>query len=260
AYCSRYPCDWIEAHIGEITRESVSERIGEDVPDDAYEKFIEPFQGKAHLDKIRATLKASDIIEAKTVKVPVKSVVEYPKSPKIKGIRSESILHTYNLLSNLASTDFGLKHPDTVAGAGIISNRRDVLFRLLWTVVKHGTLRDSGNKLVLDGSTYTANKKGRDPLTQLSRAEIYFKMLRNLGIHAEFVQLYDDWTTAMGFLRSQIPKTHDPAWELVISFDEGIGGKSTLKAMKSYTDELSAKYQKKAYTNFSKAEMRFLSE
>lgn len=63
AYCSRYPCDWIVAHIGEITRETVSERLGESVPDEAYERFIEPFQGKAHLDVIRAGLGSDDMLK-----------------------------------------------------------------------------------------------------------------------------------------------------------------------------------------------------
>ena len=83
AYCSRYPCDWIEAHVGEISRESTSERLGEPVPDEAYEQFIEPFQGKAHLDVIRASLSPNDIVESKTVKIPVKKIVDYPEKAKL---------------------------------------------------------------------------------------------------------------------------------------------------------------------------------
>ncbi|MFW9803749.1 MAG: DUF3795 domain-containing protein [Candidatus Thorarchaeota archaeon] len=258
AYCSRYPCDWIEAHIGEITRESVSERLGEPVPDKAYEQFIEPFQGKAHLDAIRASLSSQEIVESKTVKVPVKKIVEYPEDVKIRAIEVSDLRAAHNFLSTLANTKFGLKHPDTIAGAGIIKGRRDVLFRLLWTIIQNGEFRDGGKKLVIDGVIYSKNKKGRDPLTTLFRANMYFRMLRNLGLRTELIQLYDDWTTDMGFLRSVVPKTHEPAWELVASFTEKIGGESTLKALKAYANELTHEYEKGAYSRFSKADMRFL--
>jgi hypothetical protein len=259
AYCSRYPCDWIEAHIGEITRETVSERLGEPVPDEAYERFIEPFQGKAHLDVIRAGLSSDDIVEAKTVKIPVKRIVDYPETAKIRAVKAADLKAGYDFMSILAGTRFGLKHPDTVAGAGILKGRRDVLFRLFWTIIQNGELRDGGNNLVIDGVTYAENKKGRDPLTTLFRANMYFKMLRDLGIHAELIQLHDKWETSMGFLRTHVPKTHEPAWELVVSFDNKIGGKSTLKALKAYANELTKEYEKRAYSRFSKADMRFLS-
>jgi hypothetical protein len=259
AYCSRYPCDWIEAHIGEITREATSERIGEPVTDDAYERFIEPFQGKAHLDVIRAGLSSDEIIEAKTVKPPIKKIADYPENAKIRGIKLSDLEAAYNFLSTLASTKFGLKHPDTVAGAGILKGRRDVLFRLLWTIIRNGELQDGGNNLVIDGVTYAEHKKGRDPLTKQFRANMYFKMLRDLGIHAKLIQLHDKWTTDMGFLRTHVPKTHEPAWEVVVSFSDRIGGKSTIKALKAYTDQLTREYEKRAYSRFSKADMRFLS-
>jgi hypothetical protein len=258
AYCSRYPCDWIEAHVGEITRETVSERIGEPVPDEAYERFIEPFQGKAHLDTIRADLSNDDIVEAMQVEIPVKKVLEFPSGAKLKPITSSDLKNVHSLISNLGVTDFGLKHPDTVAGAGIIKNRRDILYRLIWTVFQNGELRDENSKLAMNSVTYAANKKGRDPLTMLSRADMYFKLLRNLGIYAEMNQLYDDWTTDIGYLRTHIPRTDDPAWELVISFAEKIGGSSTLKALKTYVEKLSREYQARAYTRFSKGDMRFL--
>ncbi|MHA2140345.1 MAG: DUF3795 domain-containing protein [Candidatus Thorarchaeota archaeon] len=259
AYCSRYPCDWIEAHVGEITRESVSERLGEPVPDWAYEQFIEPFQGKAHLDVIRASQSSDEIVESKTVEIPVKKIVGYPENAKIRAIKPSDLRAAYNFLSALASTRFGLKHPDTVAGAGILKGRRDVLFRFLWTIVQNGKLQNGSKEIVIDGVTYAENKKGRDPLTTLFRANMYFKMLRDLGIHAKLIQLHDEWTTNMGFLRTHVPRTHEPAWELVASFTDEIGGKPTLKALKAYVNELTREYEKRSYSRFSKADMRFLS-
>ncbi|MFW9966348.1 MAG: DUF3795 domain-containing protein [Candidatus Thorarchaeota archaeon] len=259
AYCSRYPCDWIEAHVGEITRESVSERLGEPVPDKAYEQFIEPFQGKAHLDVIRASLNSDDIIESKTVEPPVKKVIDYPANAKIQGIKSSDLKAVHPFLSMLANTKFGLKHPDTVAGAGIIKARREILYRLIWTILMNGELRNGGKKVVIDGVTYAEHKKGRDPLTTQFRANMYFKMLRNLGIDAKLIQLHDKWTTDMGFLRTHVPKTHEPAWELAVTFADKIGGKTILKALKAYANELTREYDKKAYSRFSKADMRFLS-
>jgi hypothetical protein len=251
AYCSRYPCDWIEAHVGEITRESVSERIGESVPDDAYEKFIEPFQGKVHLDKIRESLSKDDIIETKPVEIPIKKIVEYPAT-----LESVTLKPVYDILARLARTDFGLKHPDTVQGDETIKARRDVLFRLIWIAFQNGLLVE-GKTLELDSVIYASNKKGRDPLTMLSRAELYFRMLKQLGIQTELVQLHDDWTTGLGYLRTHIPGSKDPAWKLVLSFEESIGGSVSLAAMKYFADELTDRYQKRAYTYFSKVDMRF---
>ncbi|MFW9912921.1 MAG: DUF3795 domain-containing protein [Candidatus Thorarchaeota archaeon] len=259
AYCSRYPCDWIEAHIGEITRESTSERLGEPVPDKAYEQFIEPFQGKSHLDVIRAALSDADIVEAKTIEIPVKKVVDYPETAKIQGIKSSDLKAVHTFLSTLATTRFGLKHPDTIAGAGIIKARRAVLYRLIWTIILNGELRNGGKNLLIDGVTYAEHKKGTDPLTTQFRANRYFMMLGDLGVDAELIQLHDKWTTDMGFLRTHVPKTHKPAWELVISFTDRIGGKSTMKAFKAYANELTREYEKKAYSRFSKGDMRFLS-
>jgi hypothetical protein len=254
AYCSRYPCDWIEAHVGEITRETVAERIGETVPDDAYEKFIEPFQGKAHLDRIREGLSEDDIIEAKPVEVPTKKIVDYPES-----LESVTLKPAYAILTKLASTDFALKHPDTVQGAETIKARRDVLFRLLWIAFQNGSIV-KGKTLELDSVSYSANKKGRDPLTMLSRAELYFRMLKQLGIKAKLIQLYDDWATGLGYLRTHIPGSEDPTWKLVFSFNEKIGGSISLAAMKYFADELSKRYQKRAYSNFSKVDMRSFLE
>jgi hypothetical protein len=259
AYCSRYPCDWIEAHVGEITRESVSERLGEPVPDKAYEQFIEPFQGKAHLDVIRASLNSDDIIESKTVEPPVKKVIDYPANAKIQGIKPSDLKAVHTFLSMLANTKFRLKHPDTVAGAGIIKARREILYRLIWTIIMNGELRNGGKKVVIDGVTYAEHKKGRDPLTTQFRATMYFKMLRDLGIDAKLIQLHDKWTTDMGFLRTHVPKTHEPAWELAVTFADKVGGKTMLKALKAYANELILEYDKKAYSRFSKANMRFLS-
>ncbi|MFW9845799.1 MAG: DUF3795 domain-containing protein [Candidatus Thorarchaeota archaeon] len=259
AYCSRYPCDWIEAHIGEISREKVEERIGEQVPDEAYESFIEPFQGKAHLDLIRAKLGEDDIVEAKPVELAVKKFIDFPKGAKLNGVNTSALRNAYEVLSELANTSFGLKHPDTMACAGIIKSRRDVIFRLLWTMIGIGNLRAGGRRIVMDGVTYAANKKGTDPLTTLSRAEIYIGMLRNFGIHAELVQLHDDWTTESGYLRTHIPKTNKPAWEFIMSFSEDAGGAPTLKALKAYVEKLVNDFDKRAFTRFSKGDMRFLA-
>ena len=259
AYCSRYPCDWIEARVGEITRESVSERLGEPVPDKAHEQFIEPFQGKAHLDVIRASLNSDDVIESKTVEPPVKSVIDYPAKVRIQGIRSSDLKAVHTFLSTLANATFGLNHPDTIAGAGIIKDRRDILWRLLWTIILNGEPRNGGKNLAMDGVTYAEHKKGRDPLTTQFRANMYFKMLGDLGIDAELIQLHDKWTTDMRFLRTHIPRTHKPAWELVVSFNDEIGGKSTLEALRAYVDRLTKEYEKRAFSRFAKADMRFLS-
>lgn len=259
AYCSRYPCDWIEDSVGQITEESVSKRIGAPVPEEAYQSFIEPFQGKAHLDAIRFKLSDDEIVEARPVEPSTKKIVDYTASATLEGVKSKDLRSAHSLLANLASTDFGLKHPDTLAGSETIRDRQEVLFRLLWLAFQKGELQDNGNKLTLDGVTYAENKKGKDPLTMLGRAEKYFEMLRGIGIRAELHQLHSEWTTGLGYLRTHIPGTENPAWCLVICFDRSIGGAGTLQALKSYANELTNKFQSRAYSHFSKADMSFLS-
>ena len=101
-------------------------------------------------------------------------------------------------LAELASSDFGLNHTDTLVGTETIKNRRVVLFRLLWIAFANGAIQNDEATLVLDGFTYAANKKGKDPLTMIGRAEKYFKMLEGIGINASLYQLHDEWTTESG--------------------------------------------------------------
>lgn len=259
AHCSRYPCDWIESRVDEITRASVSKRIGEPVPDYAYQDFIEPFQGKAHLDEIRLGLTDDAIVEAKTIEGPMKKILEYPESTKLKGMPSESFRNVHAILEEVSSSDFGLKHPDTLAGFETIKNRRDILLRLLWIAFENGQVENDGKSLILDGMTYGANKKGKDPLAMVGRAESYFRMLREIGIIAELEQLHDEWTTGLGYLRTQIPGTDKPTWNLVINFEKRIGGPDALRAMKFYASELSREFKNTAYSRFSKADFKFLA-
>ena len=258
-YCSRYPCDWIEAQVNEITRESVSKRLGEPVPDLAYESFIEPFQGKSHLDRIRVNLSDDDIVEPKTFRFPVKKTVEYPTSAHLPGVESKAVRSAYDILAELASSDFGLNHTDTLVGTETIKNRRVVLFRLLWIAFANGAIQSDGATLVLDGFTYAANKKGKDPLTMIGRAEKYFKMLEGIGINAALYQLHDEWTTESGYLRTHIPGTQKPAWNLAISFEKRIGGANTLHAMKAYADILLSEFKARAYQRFASADMNMLT-
>jgi hypothetical protein len=59
AYCSRFPCDSVKATGGVWNRKKIEEKLGTSLSKEEYHAFVEPFEGLARLETIRASLKPS---------------------------------------------------------------------------------------------------------------------------------------------------------------------------------------------------------
>jgi len=84
-----------------------------------------------------------------------------------------------------------------------------------------------------------------------------FKILTEFGVSCRRNTLKgakeEDLATGTGYLRSK-------GWVMKISFDEEIGGKAALKALKTYIQKIDEKYGKKAFQYYQDVDMRVLIE
>lgn len=256
AYCSRYPCDKINALNLSNSRETAEKRIGKAIPNDKYLAFVRIFEGKKILDEIRNGLSSDQIQEVKTVDQKSPSIVPFPKlSKKTKMYKS---LH--DTLAKIISSDLGLVDTDTLAGQEMLKSRRAVLLRLLWIVANHGSI--DGTHLSVDSIAINTHKKGTSgfPTTE-DGWKRWLEIISKAGILGEMEYADIDrkiLISPIGWLRDRIPNSNEPAWYLRVTFDENLGGAVVLKALKHYAVQIDNEYSKKAYSKFVKADMQFL--
>ena len=78
AYCSAYPCqEVLNIHSMQKpgAKEKIVERLGGSIPEEDYLAFIEPYEGIKHLNEIRQTIGAEEIVEIKRFSVRPKIVL-----------------------------------------------------------------------------------------------------------------------------------------------------------------------------------------
>ena len=240
--------------------EETEKRLGESIPDDKYESFIRPFEGKKTLDEIRTGLGSDQIREVETVDLIAPKTTEFPQVKTNKMNTTYMALH--DALSKVITSSLGLSDIDTIAGQELFIARREVLLRLLWIIARYGTFKDS--KISVDSITINANKGGTSgfPTTEAAWGR-WIDILSRTGIVAEIefsTQERSKITTPTGWLRERIPDTGMPAWFLKVSFDDTLGGIASLKTLQSYAQTLDEKKGKSAFATFKKADMLFLQD
>lgn len=256
AYCLRYPCDKIEVLNRSNSREHAEKRIGESIPDDKYEAYVRIFEGKKTLDEIRKRLSPWEIKEAKTVDVKQPKIVPFPDVER-KLMKYKTLHETF---TNILNSKLGLSDIDTVAGQEMLKERQALLLRLLWILALYG--KKDGNALVVDAIAISEHKKGTSGFP--THEDVWLRwlaILAKIGIPGELVLVTEDRTqliTPIGWLRDRLPGTNDPAYHVRLSFNEELGGLTSLKLLQSYANSLLEKYDNKAYGRFKKADMRFL--
>ena len=140
----------------------------------------------------------------------------------------------------------------------MLKGRRAVFVRLLWILATYGSVEESN--LSVDSIAISTHKKGTTgfPTTEAGWKR-WLEILSKIGIHGEmkFANLEkDQFITPIGWLRDRIPGTEDPVWHLVISFNEKLGSGTSLADLQRYAFALSKKYGKRAFSRFSKLDMR----
>jgi len=247
AHCSEYRACMYDLKIfnPDPIREDMEARLGKSIPEKDYIAFIKPYRPRAHLDKIRASLKPEEIKDPKMSAVKTK-IVDFPDDLHLSKKEISAFKTIHGLLARIASINTG-----TYAQQVRLKKRREYLLKLLWTFGLFGELKKKGNSyLVIDSKTY-----GEQKLTgEKRKVDLYLEILKRYGVHCEYMPLTEEeWMTPMGWLRNK-------GWYMKMSFDNSVGGIAVLKALKKYVTRLDEEYGKSAFRYFKKADMRALKK
>jgi len=247
AYCSAYPCQEVLAihSLQKLdAKERIVKRLGYEIPEQDYLAFIEPYEGIKHLNEIRQTIGADEIVEMKRFSMRPK-MVAFPHDLPFSKDEISAYKFLHQILGSLAVSD-----NVSYARQFLLEKNRKQLLKILWAFGRFGELKEEdGSHLVLDSEIYSSQKIS----SYYSKVQDYFRLLENYGVHCEIVPLQEtDWVTATGALR----KT---GWLMKLAIDEKIGGGLTVKALKNYASKLNEKYGKNTFRYFSKGDMRVLN-
>ncbi len=258
AYCARFPCDTTKATGGVWNRESIEKKLGARISDEEYNAFVEPFEGIRRLATIRASLKPDEIVEPAKVPVSGIKIVDFPENLPFSKEETASFKTVHKLLATIKRSSLRLRDTDTFAQQHRLEDRRVHVLRFLWILGRYGKFEKEQNAhLVVDARTYEANRGSEKTLAIWSFVkDTVFSVLSGFGVCCERVALKgvkeEDLVTGTGYLRSK-------GWVMKMSFETRIGGTAALKALQTYTRRLDEEYGKKAFQQFSEAEMQLLS-
>jgi len=237
---------------GEDFRELVEARIKEQLSDEEYHSFVEPYEALKNLKKIRAFLSPDDIVEKKGIP-PIKArIVDFPEDIPFSKDKIKAFKTIHKLLASVVSP-----HADTYARQLRLKRRRRHILGLLWVMGVYGDLSKDGSQLALDSKKHGSQTgckwlvRKRD-VTLYDTVEFCLKILHGFGMRYNFETSKRDWT-------------------LEIHFTKKAGGSNTLKAFKKYVEKLVEEYGKpeymwasrfkgEAFTRFKKADMRVLAK
>ena len=243
AYCERFTCANTVAN-NNFTREAISKKLGKEINDDEYERYIKMFDAITNLKKIRECLKDSQI------KNP-KPAIHQPEISKLTGeFKTESFKFVYEKLLEIANSNLSIVGIDTVAGFELHKIREEFLWRFLWIVELFGEI--DGNELRIDSSTLYDNRK---PIALPNNEEdwkLYFDILSVFGISTELEILTDKLYTPGGYMRAKEPKTKKSAYSIKMKVSSDLQKFSFFKVMNEMLSILQKKTGKRAFSNFKK--------
>ena len=250
AHCSAFRVCMhdLRIHEADVDRKKMEAELGMLIPEEDYTAFIRPHEHLKNLDRIRASLDPKHTVKPK-VSVLKATLVDFPDDLPLTSRQISAFKALHGVLADIVSIS-----GTTYAQQVILKKRRQYSLKLLWTFGLFGTLlRKGGWHLAIDGQTYLGQKLPGN----FDRMLLHFQMLKKLGVLCEHVPLTKDkygekgWLTPMGWLRKK-------GWFIKLSFDDVVGGASTLKALTNYVTKLNQKYGKRAFGYFAKADMRIL--
>lgn len=253
AYCSRFPCAFEKAHAGTWTRENFEKIHNRPFPDEEYHTFIESFEALKRLERIRATLKPNEIVEAITVPPLRMKVAEFPDA--LSDLQFEPFKQVHTLLSKLKQSTLAVEDADLAPQQYRLKKRVKHFLRFLWIFAASGYLKETDTGyLVVDAETFHANRGSETGLTTWSYLEHTISpALAKFGMQVDLVELAKEWKTPMGGLRKA-------GWEIRLSFTNKIGGLASLKAFQTFGKKLQEKYGKRAFRYFADVDMQLLAK
>ena len=143
AYCSRFPCDTLKATADLWTRKKIETKLGKQISEEQYHKFVEPFEGVTRLEGIRASLKPDEIVEPAKASETRTKIVEFPKNFPHEDATGFKAVH--KLLATIQDSDFGLKNADTFAQMHKLQKQKMHVLRFLWIMANYGKIEEENN-------------------------------------------------------------------------------------------------------------------
>jgi hypothetical protein len=249
AHCSEYrQCMYnLVIFYSGVDRKRIEKSLGAPISDKEYRDFVEAFEHRKHLKKIRASLKKEDI-KRPTI-VSVRSNVA-PFQEKLRATKQQTIAYKklYTILTNIARMT-----GKTYAQEAVLKKRRERFLKMLWAFGRDGQLKvKPQTHLYLDGSTYLSQKITGHYETVMR----YFKTLTKYGVHSKIIpRVKKGWLTPMGWLRTKGKKEKQAPWYITVSFDQKAGGAVGLRILQTYVTKLNRRYGKRGLQHLIKAKM-----
>ena len=246
AYCERFPCANTVAS-DKYTKEKVSEKLGKEVSDEEYDRYIKMFDSMTNLNEIRSGLKDTQIKNPKTVshQPEISELTEEFKNDKFKFV--------YDKLVEIAKSSLSIKGIDTIAGLELHKNREEFLWRFIWIIGSYGKIY--GTELSIDSATLYENRKPISLPNNEKGWGLIFDVLSEFGISAELEILTDKLYTPGGYMRAIIPKTNKPAYIIKMKVRGDLQKYPFFKVLNEIISELQKKTGKRAYSNFKKVNL-----
>jgi hypothetical protein len=250
ASCAVFPCQDVPGvTLSTDFRDQVAERLGEPVPEEAYLAFIEPFEGMAHLEEIRAKLPPEDLIPPQEVKPLRSRLAAFPEDLELSEREVTDLRSLYYLMTRIIRGEADLRVRQLY-----LKKLRNWILNTFWVFGRFGEFIDGETQLVIDGDKW-ASEKG-----------VTLVRKRDNALHGDAsrcVELLADYSVVVKF-----EPLGKKTWKLYLTNDDAEGA-GMLRALKDYITALveaygapeyagSNKYKGEAYAQFSRADMRVL--
>jgi hypothetical protein len=223
AQCSAFPCEEVpKVSLDTEYRAKQEARLGQEINEQDYSKYIEVYEGIKHLQEIR---EADKIVEIETQNY-IPRVVAFP----------EKLNEDFRVLYDLIS-DLGKASDVPFVMISVLKNRRKELLKTLYAFGTKG--EKVGDSLELSSESYYSVKL---PKMKSKLIENLAK-LGKYGLKADFVALSDDYLTPTGGLRSK-------GWKVRI-----IGSEILLDSLVQFSRSLVSEYGENGFRYFSSGNM-----
>jgi hypothetical protein len=254
AYCSRFPCGYIQMRGTEWNRENIEAKHGS-LSEEDYRLFVEPFEGLDHLIAVRKTISPEQIVQAITVPSLKMKVVDFPEVISLLEEEKTAFGKLHTLLLSIKQSPLGLEDTDIYAQQQRLKKRMDILFRFLWICGRYGTYKRENDHIKVDSVTYMDNRESEKALGDWKVVkDVVFKTLCEFGIHCKRILSAEGKNgggeTPGGYLRKE-------GWYMIMSLNDSRQG--VLKALQTYANLLEKTYGKKAFAYFKNLDMHVLT-
>jgi len=254
AYCSRFPCGYIQMRGTEWNRDKIEAKHGS-LSEEDYQMFVELFEGLDHLIAVRKTISPEQVVQAITVPPLKIKVVDFPEAIPLPEEEKNRFRKLHTLLRSIKQSPLGLEDTDLFAQQQRLKNRVAVFFRFLWICGRYGTYERENDHITVDSALYMDNRATEKSLGDWGFLKgVVFKILSEHGIQCERILSAEGKNqggeTPGGYLRKE-------GWHMTISLDDS--RQRVLKALQTYANTLEKTYGKKAFTYFKDLDMRGLT-